>query len=169
MKVSLRSATDRDLELMMAWRSSPLVFQGFYTQRQPLEWDEHVGWWFSRNKDWRTFIIEYAGRDVGTVTIGNLDHWCPELGVMIGETTLWGRGIGTAAIEEAIKWLREYAISYPYIVACRTTIKDSNIASKKLFLKCDFKWMAVARSGESWYNRTLEVRDVVIQGNQRGN
>ena len=42
--MSLREATDDDLEIMLAWRLNPLVFRGFYLQSEPLEWDEHYTW-----------------------------------------------------------------------------------------------------------------------------
>ena len=91
--ITLRQATQDDLRLMLAWRNNPQVYQGIYNQsveNRKLTWEEHTNWFASRNKDWRTFIIEYNGEPVGVVTIGQLDHWCPEIGYYVGEVSLWG-------------------------------------------------------------------------------
>ena len=106
MMILLRDANKSDLPLIMAWRSNPLIYQGFYQQTEPLRWEEHLAWWESRNKDWREFIIvlveDTEMRDVGVVTIGQLDHWSPEAGVLLGEVSLWGKGIGTQAVRGGI-------------------------------------------------------------------
>ena len=110
--IILREATKADLPLIMAWRSNPLCYSGFYQQTEPLKWDEHINWWQSRNQDWREFIIIYETRDVGIVTIGQLDHWSPEIGYFVGEVSLWGKGIGKQAVSLALDWLREYGKEY---------------------------------------------------------
>ena len=157
--IFLRDANESDLPLILAWRSQEKVYQGFYQQKAPLEWEEHKNWWASRNSGWKEFIIvlveDTEMRDVGVVTIGQLDHWSPELGVMIGEVSLWNKGLGTEIIKITLEWLQEYAMSHHHITACHTTILDNNIASIKLFKKCGFERLGVAREGESWYQKQL--------------
>jgi len=143
-----------DYSLTLAWRSNNEIYEGFYQQslaHKGLVWEDHVKWNESRNADWRRFIVIYDNRPVGVVTMSDLDHWCPEVGLYIGEVSLWGKGIGTKMLQKALEWIKEYSLSHAYIVGCRTTILNANIAAVKVFIKCGFKRTADARKGESWY------------------
>jgi len=157
MDIEFREVCKDDYPLTMAWRSNPDIFQGFYQQKAPLTWERHIAWYASRNKDWRNFMAIYDGRPVGVITIGQLDHWEPEIGVYVGEVTLHGKGIGTAMVQKAIEWLQEYTLDHSHIQSIHTTILDTNLASIKLFHKCGFRRVAVAREGESWYMRPLRL------------
>lgn len=158
MGIKLRLIQKEDYPLTLAWRSNKAVYDGRYQQFQnqkPLTWEEHIKWNESRNADWRSFIAIYEGRPVGVVTISQLDHWCPEIGLYLGEISLWGKGIGTEMLRRGIMWIQEYSLSQKYIVGCHTTILDSNSRAIRVFKKCGFKRIAVAREGESWYQRML--------------
>lgn len=146
----LVEATTDDLPLMMAWRSNPLIYAGFYSQKAPLTWDEHINWFQSRNKDWRTFIIIYEGRKVGVVNLGQLDHWSSELGIFVGEVSLWGKGIGKQAVQLGLNYLKGIGKEY-----CHTTILDNNKRSIRMFENLGFEFMAKAREGESYWVKTL--------------
>jgi len=135
---------------MLAWRSNPDIYQGFVTQNSPLFWEEHIAWWQSRPETWRSFIILYEGRPVGVVTIGQLEHWSPEIGYYIGEVSLWGKGLGKEAVSLALQWLKEHGKHYAH-----TTILDNNKRSIKLVKSLGFKWLGKARDGESWYQIKL--------------
>ena len=150
MNVYLRPAELGDLPLMMAWRSSPLVYGGFYTQKQPLDWDEHVAWFKSRNQDWRSFIVLYGGRPVGVVNIGQLDHWNPEIGYFIGEVSLWGKGIGREAVRLGLEYIKSCGKEY-----CHTTVLQNNARSIKLLKSLGFKYLGKARKGEVWMTKKL--------------
>lgn len=135
---------------MLAFRNSPLVYQGFYRQREPLVWEEHCAWFRSRNSDWRTFIVLYGDRPVGIVTIGQLDHWSPEIGYHIGEVSLWGKGVGKEAVRLGCKYIKNYGREY-----CHTTVLKDNLRSVKLLKSLGFEYMAQARLGEIWMTRKL--------------
>ena len=150
----LREANDSDLELTMAWRSNPDIYQGFYQQKAPLTWDEHLNWWKSRNQNWRTFIIvlvsAYRSRNIGVINIGQLDHWSPEIGWYIGEVSLWNKGYGKKAVKLGLNWLRERGYKF-----CHTTIKIENGASAKLAWGVGFQMQSGAREGEVWLTKSL--------------
>ena len=150
MEILLRDAQYHDLELIMAWRSTPLIYEGFYTQNRPLTWEEHTNWWNSRNKDWRNFIIIYELRKVGSLTIGQLDHWSPEIGYLIGEVTLWGKGIGREAVKLALQYIKDYGKDY-----CHTTVLKNNERSLRLLGSLGFKILGDAREGEFWLTKNL--------------
>jgi len=148
--VRLVDATEKDLPLMMAWRSNPLVYQGFYQQDSPLVWEGHVQWFRERPSSWRSFIILYDERPVGGLNIGQLEYWEPEIGVYIGEVTLWGKGIAKEAVELGCGIIRAMGNSYT-----RTTILNSNKGSIRLFESLGYYKVGKARPGESLFRRAL--------------
>ena len=150
MTILLRSATRDDYELLMAWRSDPEIYQGFYSQGKSLVWEEHIKWMESRNQDWRTFIVVYNGRRVGVVTVGQLDHWNPEIGYYIGEKSLWGHGVGKEVVQAALDWLRNRGYKY-----CHTTVLKTNKRSVRLLENLGFETGIDARPGEVWYHKNM--------------
>ena len=145
MNVYLRPLTEADYPLTMAWRSNPLVYQGFYSQYESLKWEEHILWIRSRNSGWRNFVVMYNDRPVGVVTICQLDHWSPEIGYYIGEVSLWGRGIGKEAVRQGLQYIKNFGRDY-----CHTTVLNENTRSLKLLKSLGFKKMGEARKGEVW-------------------
>jgi len=153
MEVAFRPATVADLELLLAWRSNPDVYEYFYEQDEPLEWDEHVDWWESREnrRDWIVTVRERTRwRDVGSVCVYDLDADVPEVGVYVGEVTAWGGGIASEAVEFAADWLR--ARNYQEV---RARIVEGNDASKRLFERVGFECVGESRPGESAYRLSL--------------
>ena len=153
--IFLREAKDSDLELIRAWRSSPLVYQGFVTQKEPLTYMEHHNWWNSRKQlNWREFIIvlqeDELLRDMGVVTIGQLEHWSPEIGYFIGNPADWNKGYGKQAVWCALDWLRRHGYKYTH-----TTVKTDNQRSIKLLESLGFEYLGKAREGEVWYQKSL--------------
>ena len=140
------------MQKMLEWRNVPEVMAGLYSQKdgKKITWKEHVKWFQSRNQDWRTFMIIYNDMPVGTLTIGNLDHWAAEIGWLIGEPLLWGRGIGKEAVRLGLKYIKVYGRQY-----ARTTILDNNERSITLATGLGFKRLGPAREGESWYQAKL--------------
>ena len=153
MQMEFRPATADDLELMLAWRSHPKVYRHFYEQDEPLEWKEHLNWWESREhrRDWIITIREGdEWRDVGNLNISDLDSEAPEVGVYIGELTLWGKGTATEALNFAVDWLRRRGYS-----TARARILDDNGPSKGVFEKVGFQRIGDARENESEYEMHL--------------
>ncbi len=152
--ILLRKTTEADKALIMAWRSNTLVYAGFYSQKSPLKWEENKNWWASRNKDWREFIIVLVEgtemRDVGVVTIGQLDHWSPEIGYFVGEVSLWGKGVGKEAVKLVLGWLKGQGKEY-----CHTTVLKDNKRSLNLLKRLGFKVLGNAREGEVWLQKKL--------------
>lgn len=87
---------------------------------------------------------------IGVVTVGQLDHYEPEIGYYIGEVSLWGKGYGREAVRLGLEYIKEYGRGY-----CHTTILDSNQRSVKLIKSLGFKRLGKAREGESWYQKKL--------------
>ena len=153
MIVLLREVTNNDLELTLAWRNSPLVYQGFYQQgylgKGAQTWKEHYRWWHSRH-NWKRWIIQVndgeTTRDVGQVSFSQLDSWNPEVGIFMGEVTLWGKGVGKQSLSLALDWLKSR--SYEKI---HTTILKDNERAIRLFESIGFKRIGEARIMEWAY------------------
>jgi RimJ/RimL family protein N-acetyltransferase len=146
--IQLRNATNDDIDFYLAVRNDPKVYPGFYTQREPIPWQTHRVWWFSRNQDWRKYIIELDGKPIGILNIGQMDYWEFEIGIAI-LPDFWGKGYGKEAVRLAIEYGSK---THKY---CRTTILDTNKQSIALFTSLGFKRMCEARPGESLYRKGL--------------
>ena len=153
-QVSLREATDNDLELMMAWRSNPVLYRHFNSQGEALKWEEHYHWWKSRRnrRDW--IIVLHEGertRDVGSVNVSSLDTNNPQVGVYIGETELWGRGIARHSVSLAVEWLSDNGYR-----KARASVAKDNVASLKVFEVLGFKRVGEGREGQWMYEVELQ-------------
>jgi len=157
-QVTLRDATEEDLELMLAWRSNPTLYEGHYEQgylgRGILVWSEHYKWWESLSA-WKNWIIELNDsvtrkRAVGSIWFSHLDTDSPDLGLYIGEVGLWNRGIGREALKLALGWLKIQG----YKKASARILKE-NRRSIGLFRSLSFKNIGDSREGEEQYELWL--------------
>jgi RimJ/RimL family protein N-acetyltransferase len=140
---------------MMAWRSHPDVYKGFYIQKNPLTWCEHISWWETRRdrEDWIVSVvgrIDKKNRDIGVVNVSSLNTATPEIGVYIGEITAWGCGFGYSAIRQIMKRLRSQGFT-----RARASILADNIASRKAFENAGFRESGPGRKGELVYEAAL--------------
>lgn len=124
--LNFRPVQVQDLELLLAWRSNPDIYNQFKNQETALAWSDHVSWFATREESRHDYIIEYEGRRVGSVYIDDKEH----IGVYIGETSLQGKGIGPQAIE----WMTK-----KFDKPLWAEIKTENKASRKAFSKCGFE------------------------------
>ena len=150
----LREATEADMALVLAWRNNPDVWRGTYSQRESITWREHQKWWGSR-EDHISFmvvlVVNNISRDVGILNISPLTYWSPEIGIIIGEVSLWGLGVGTKAFKLGCDWLKEKGYQWT-----STTVLDSNVAMIKVLKKLGFKRTCEARKDESRYAKELK-------------
>jgi RimJ/RimL family protein N-acetyltransferase len=148
-KIMIRQATDSDLELLMAWRSNPLIYKLFFIQKEPLKWDEHYSWWIRRENriDWMILIEENnVARRIGSVNVSQLDTDNPEIGVFIGELRLWGKHIGRYAVLCVLRWLKNIGHKRTHV-----RIRENNIGSIRLFESLGFKKVKEGGVGEWIY------------------
>jgi RimJ/RimL family protein N-acetyltransferase len=126
-EISFRPLKRQDLELVLAWRSNPEIYEHFRKQQGPLTWEEHLNWFNNRHQDRSDYMIKYEGRRVGSVFVDEKGF----VGTYIGETSLWGNGIGT----EATEWICQQHHPGNEL---RAEIHKENDASIQLFKRCDF-------------------------------
>ncbi len=68
----------------------------------------------------------------------------------MGESQLWGEGVGQEAVKQAVDWLKQRGKEY-----CSSTILDDNERSIRLIKSLGFECAGHAREGESWYLKKL--------------
>ncbi|RPI53032.1 MAG: N-acetyltransferase [Deltaproteobacteria bacterium] len=149
----LREANKGDMPLVLAWRNNPLIWQGTYTQRTPISWEEHKAWWESR-QDHVSFMVVLVennfSRDIGVIHISPLTYWSPEIGIIIGEVSLWNKGFGNEAFRQACVYLRDKGYKWT-----STTVLNSNEPMKRILDKLGFNVTCEARKGEWRYALNL--------------
>ena len=142
--LNIRQADNSDIDFYFKVRCDPQVYQGFWSHRSPGTYQEHCNWWYSRNQDWRKFIIELDSKPIGILNIGQLDHWSPEIGYAV-LPEYQGNGYGTEAVKMALNWLKERLYKH-----CHTTVLKTNERSLNLLKSLGFKITMDAREDEYW-------------------
>jgi RimJ/RimL family protein N-acetyltransferase len=98
-----------------------------------------------QSEDSVLFGIRYVpdARHVGNIKLGPIDrhHRRAEIGLLIGDRTLWGRGIAACAIELATR----YAFESLGLVKVTAGCYASNVGSRRAFEKAGFVVEAVRR------------------------
>ena len=170
-EVTLRLISEGDLPLLLAWAWIPQVWEYLPTSREgeKLTWDSHLRWWKRRKNrvDWLISADRKHPHPVGVVHINDLDKEYPEIGLYIGEVTLWGKGIGTQALEEGIhrmdticKWGRR-----PY-KGLHAVIHPENVTSVKLFTGVGFIKIGEARKEQGLYEYPFNRPEVTVSLDQ---
>lgn len=125
--VRVSPLSDDDLELVLAWRSNPHVYRHFRNQDGPLKWEDHVSWFESRPEDRYDYVLQFAGRRVGVVSLDADDA----VSVYLGDVDARGQGVGTNAVE----WLCD---RFDDRAPLRAEIHEPNTRSQRLFERCGF-------------------------------
>lgn len=92
----------------------------------------------------------FSVREIGYMNISPLQYWSPEIGIIIGEVSLWNQGYGTEAFRLGLGLLKSWGYEHTM-----TTVLDTNLAAIKMLKKLGFNRTTRARKGESRYEREL--------------
>jgi RimJ/RimL family protein N-acetyltransferase len=120
-----------------SWLNDPVVNQYLecrFHRFQAVELKRYIR---ETNRDGRHFLfgifLKSDGSHVGNIKIGDVDpyHRVANLGLVVGERSAWGRGIGTEAVVLATR----YAFRELKLVSVYAGIYENNIGSLKAFLK----------------------------------
>jgi RimJ/RimL family protein N-acetyltransferase len=144
---------NQDLELILAWRSNPIVFDNFKIQDKPLHWDSHYEYW-SKADNRFDFIVCFNLRRVGLFSIKSLSSKTAELSIMIGEVGLWGQGVGKSTLSKAL--MLDIVNKYDVLYA---NIKSNNISSIKLFTGNGFEFESEFEYNGYTWNRYFLKRE----------
>ena len=93
-----------ELELVLAWRNDPEVMRYLPSAQRPLTWEDHLAWYeryepyhgVAIRQDWMIELTE-SGHDRGVGVVHYITY-TSEIGLIVGEKTLWGQGVGRIAL-----------------------------------------------------------------------
>lgn len=135
--IRLRRLTIEDFAAVLKWSKDPLFCAAN-------EWknrsdDEVYRWWLRcvdiQAEDFIRMGIEYDERLIGYADMASIHNHTAELGIAIGESSLWGQGIGTKA---AICMMEYGATQYGITVFTAETRQD-NFRAQKMLEKIGFE------------------------------
>ena len=103
MRVALRDFRSADAHAVHRWFNTPQVIEGLVEQRESFS-EEEARRWVERatrpggpDRKWAVDVDERPEPAGFTALYGVDRQAAPELGILIGDPDLWGRGVGTEA------------------------------------------------------------------------
>jgi len=95
-RVTLRPMREEDAEAVVRWRNDPEIHRWLFSQKL-LTLESHREWFRRPKPDRLDFVVclKETGQPIGTVAFSGLDaaRGRAEAGKMIGEPSLWGKGL----------------------------------------------------------------------------
>lgn len=148
MNIKIRPLSTDDFKRVLNWSKDNTfcLANGWELNRRE---EELYSWWLHCiNNESDSFIrmgIEMEGRLVGYADLACMKDNAAELGIAIGESALWGKGIGS----NSILCMMDYACKKLGITVFNAEIHEANIRSRKMFEKIGFK--EISRNGVEEY------------------
>lgn len=144
----IRPLTMHDYEAVLEW-SKDATFcsaNGWEPNRSP---EELYRWWMlcvdNATANFIRMGIELEGKLVGYADLAGIAGDTAELGIAIGESGLWGKGIGS----HAARAMMEYGAEKIGITTFTAETNEANIRSQKMLEKIGFKM--IGKSGSEEY------------------
>lgn len=148
LQIQLRPLTMDDFETVLKWSKDDefCSANGWASNRSP---EELYRWWRlcvdNAADDFIRMGIEFKGDLVGYADLAGLQNNTAELGIAIGESELWGKGIGMNAASSIMKFGRQKL----GITTFTAETNEANIRSRKMLEKIGFK--EISRLGNEEY------------------
>ncbi|RDU37999.1 N-acetyltransferase [Neobacillus piezotolerans] len=146
--VKLRPLTMDDFPGVLNWGKDKkfCLANGWELNRDE---EELYNWWLrcvkNESGDFTRMGIEYDDRLIGYADLACLQGHTAELGIAIGESTLWGQGIGA----KAARCMIEFGFEKLGITVFTAETHESNVRSGKMLEKLGFK--EISRIGHEVY------------------
>jgi len=127
--IHLRSATEDDAALLLAWRNDPIT-RAASRSTEPVEFAVHLQWLRSNlsSQAVKIFIAEHDGRPVGVVRAVHCGEYS-ELSWTVAPVDR-GKGIGAEIVSRAVSVIG--------VRPLRAEIRSENNASIRIAEKCGF-------------------------------
>ena len=147
MAALLRPLSDRDSDLLFNWindRELVVLNAPF----RPIPAAEHASWFtgIGNRDDVKIFAIAEpsAGRTIGYCQLRKIDRNAgdAELQIRIGDRTMHGKGLGTAAVRELLR----FAFDDLRLQRIRLQVFQDNVRAYRSYLKCGFKEEGILRA-----------------------
>lgn len=147
-KVQLRPLRLQDFSRVAEW-SRDMEFCFANSWEPSREEEELYQWWAncvnSKMDDFLRIGIEFEERLVGYADLADIRYGKAEFGIAIGESGLWGKGVGPAAARKLLNYAKE-TLGLTTIVA---ETHQTNHRSRKMLQKLGFR--EVSRNGTDMY------------------
>ncbi len=146
--ITLREIKISDFEEVLKWsKDRHFCFaSGWDVTRTE---DELFQWWrhcvYNLTENFIRLGIEYHGKIIGYADLLCINNNCAEIGITIGDSSLWGKAIGSNAL---IKLMKEAAENREITTFLAET-HETNIRSQKMLEKLGFK--EIGRNGSEIY------------------
>ncbi|WP_456278674.1 GNAT family N-acetyltransferase [Bacillus sp. AK128] len=146
--IKIRPITIDDFENVLAW-SKDLSFCLANDWEKNRDEKELYSWWLhcvnNLAEDFIRLGIEMENRLIGYADLACIKNTTAELGIAIGESSLWGKGIGYTSS----KCMMDYACTHLGITVFTAETHETNIRSRKMLIRLGFK--EVSRIGTEEY------------------
>lgn len=136
--ISIRPIRQSDITYVLNWSEDQKFCSANGWKLNRNEEEIHKWWMLQVNNDSAEYIregIEFEKRLVGYVDVTFIEKDTVELGIAIGESELWGKGIGTEAIDHTI----ENTSSELGITTFIAETHEKNMRSRRMLKKVGFK------------------------------
>ncbi len=142
-QITLRDLTTKDLDLVLIWRNNPNINK-YLANRVKTNPEAQV--WFNRITSSPSNLLKgilYDGRLIGYCIVESIDEQSRkcEVGVIIGELQLWGKGIGKIIVTELLKYCFEKLRLHRVLAV----IAKGNEHSERLFKSMGFRYEGTLR------------------------
>jgi RimJ/RimL family protein N-acetyltransferase len=155
--IKIRPLTINDFKIVLNWSKDDnfCLANGWEKNRSE---EELYQWWLycvqNVSEDFIRMGIEFNEKLIGYTDLACIKDNTAEFGIAIGESTLWGKGIGFSST----KCMIDYASKKLGITILNADTHETNIRSKKMLEKIGFK--EISRDGTEEY---LGVESQLIQ------
>lgn len=147
-QIQLRPLRLKDFSRVVEW-SRDMEFCFANSWELSREEEELYQWWAAcvngRMDHFLRIGIEFEGRLIGYADLADIRYGTAEFGIAIGETALWGKGVGPAAAKKLFSYAKEtLGITKIWAETHRT-----NGRSRKMLQKLGFQ--EISRNGTDIY------------------
>ncbi|QGM31319.1 GNAT family N-acetyltransferase [Bacillus sp. N3536] len=157
--IKIRNLSIDDYEVVLNWSKDDIFCSANGWEKNRSE-EELYRWWLhcisNKSEDFVRMGIELKERLVGYADLACIKDNTAELGIAIGESTLWGKGIGT----NSILCMMDYASKKLGITIFNAETHEENIRSRKMLEKIGF--IEISRMGNEEYlgreNQLIQYR-----------
>lgn len=135
--LNFRKAQLEDCRFVFELRNDPKVRAVSFSGDE-ITYDSHVKWYEAslNNPKRRICIVEDENVALGVIRFDISDNTQEAVVSINISPNAWGKGVGSFALQEGEKMLKEEFNQLAILVA---NVMDKNEASKRLFQKCNYK------------------------------
>jgi RimJ/RimL family protein N-acetyltransferase len=147
-RVYLRPAERNDIPLFVRWFNDAET-ASYLSLRAPMSIAAEQDWYekllIDQGKSRWHFVMCLldGGQPIGTIGLFDLDqvNGSAGMGIMIGEKSLWGKGLGT----DSLNALLDFAFGELRFERVWLEVNDDNVRGKRSYEKCGFKFEGTER------------------------